>query len=77
MHPFLTAYHNPATAYETLEQLAQEYQAVPSKEIASLATIFVEDYARAEAYFCCKLYKNKAAKQKSNCYMKRVLSTIV
>ena len=51
MHPFLKAYHNPATTYETLEQLAQEYQTVAYAELASLVTAFIEDYARAEAYF--------------------------
>ena len=55
MHPFLKAYHNPATTYETLEQLAQEYKAITSTELASLVTAFVEGYARAEAYFLLQI----------------------
>ena len=38
-----------------IEQLAQEYQTVASTELASLATAFEEDYARAEAYFLLQI----------------------
>lgn len=62
MHPFLKAYHNPATTYETLEQLAQEYKAIPSTELASLVTAFIEDYARAEAYFLLQIIQEQGSK---------------
>lgn len=61
MHPFLKAYHNPATTYETLEQLAQEYQAILSTELASLITAFVEDYAHAEAYFLLQIIQEQSS----------------
>lgn len=65
MHPFLKAYHNPATAYETLEQLAQEYQTIASAELASLVTAFVEDYARAEAYFLLQIIQEQGTEKEA------------
>lgn len=70
MHPFLKAYHNPATAYETLEQLAQEYKAIPSTELASLVTAFVEDYARAEAYFLLQIIQEQGSKTEAELLFK-------
>ena len=66
MHPFLKAYHNPATTYETLEQLAQEYKAIPSTELASLVTAFVEGYARAEAYFLLQIIQEQGTEKEAD-----------
>lgn len=70
MHPFLKAYHNPATTYETLEQLAQEYKAIPSTELASLVTAFVEGYARAEAYFLLQIIQEQGSKTEAELLFK-------
>ena len=70
MHPFLKAYHNPATAYETLEQLAQEYKAIPSTELASLVTAFVEGYASAEAYFLLQIIQEQGSKTEAELLFK-------
>ncbi len=70
MHPFLKAYHNPATTYETLEQLAQEYKAIPSTELASLVTAFIEDYARAEAYFLLQIIQEQGSKTEAELLFK-------
>ena len=70
MHPFLKAYHNPATTYETLEQLAHEYKAIPSTELASLVTAFVEGYARAEAYFLLQIIQEQGSKTEAELLFK-------
>ena len=65
MHPFLNYYRNPATTYETLEQKALEFQSIEGTAVYTLAEVFVEDYARAEAYFLLQIIQEQGTKKEA------------